>query len=250
MSKIQRLRDLTLVDLYDGRLLVIACDSAGAVGPKPHDMVSVPGEVVGRFTARVALMELLAVGAEPIVVVDTLSVEPIPTGAAIRRGIASELVEAGLDPDQLLNGSEEKNIPTVQTGVGVTAIGLIGASELTAHRTQPGDLLCVVGWPHVGSDVLTHEPEVMELTTLRHLRATPGVHELVPVGSRGTRAEAEDAWSHQWSLLWLDDLPVPLDRSAGPATCLLATIDPAVLSQLSTLAKPVTVVAAISLKGD
>ncbi|HHY18163.1 MAG TPA: alpha-ribazole-5-phosphate synthase, partial [Firmicutes bacterium] len=52
-------RDLTLVSLTEDCVLVIACDSAGGIGPKELDSVKVPGYVLGRFTARVALMELL-----------------------------------------------------------------------------------------------------------------------------------------------------------------------------------------------
>ncbi len=56
-------RDLTLVTLDEGRVLVVACDSAGGIGPKELDSVKVPGYVLGRFTARVALIRCWPPGA-------------------------------------------------------------------------------------------------------------------------------------------------------------------------------------------
>ena len=55
-------------------VMVVGCDAAGGIGPKPLDKVKVSGYTLGRFTARVALMEVLAVGASPICLVNTLSV--------------------------------------------------------------------------------------------------------------------------------------------------------------------------------
>ncbi|UTW69818.1 hypothetical protein KHA80_02285 [Anaerobacillus sp. HL2] len=76
---ISRYRDLTIIADGDKKL-VIACDSSGAIGPKELDVVKVDANIVGRFISRVVLMEIISVGAKPITLIDTLSVEMNPTG--------------------------------------------------------------------------------------------------------------------------------------------------------------------------
>ena len=95
---IKTLRDVLIFEFDRGRLIVVGCDSAGGVGPKPLDKVKVDGYTLGRFTARVALTEVLCTGAKPICLVNTLSVEPKPTGDQIVKGIKDEARRAGLDP--------------------------------------------------------------------------------------------------------------------------------------------------------
>lgn len=103
--------------------MLIATDAAGGIGPKMMDTVQAPAYVLGRFTARVALMEVIAGGGRPIAVIDACCVEPVPTGQEILRGILDEAALAGLTPEAV-TGSFEKNVVTVQTGLGVTALAL------------------------------------------------------------------------------------------------------------------------------
>src|SRR6056297_238032 len=84
-------RDISLISLPSGQVLVVACDSSGGIGPQRNDYINVPGEVVGRFLARVPLMEIISVGAKPIGLIDTLSVAYDPVGHTILEGIKEEL---------------------------------------------------------------------------------------------------------------------------------------------------------------
>lgn len=239
-----RWRDLTLVDLPGGGRLVIACDAAGGIGPKECDAVRVPGYVVGRFTARVALMELLAAGARPLHLVNSTCVEPEPTGREILRGICDEAALAGLSPDQI-NGSFEKNIPTVQTAVGVTAIGYLPADQ-PLRKARHGDVVIAIGRPKVGGEVRLDDPELPDLTLVRRLAGAPLVHDLLPVGSRGIGAETlELAASAGLKVQWAPaEEGFPRDKSAGPVTCLLAAAAPSALHALAlTLTQPWAVVA-------
>lgn len=239
-----RWRDLTLVDLPCGGRLVIACDAAGGIGPKERDVIRVAGYVIGRFTARVALMELLAAGAQPLHLVNNTCVEPDPTGREILQGICDEAALAGLSADQI-NGSFEKNIPTVQTGLGVTAIGYL-APDRPLRTARPGDLVVAVGRPKVGGEVRLDDPELPDLPLVRRLAGDPLVHDLLPVGSRGIRAEAEDlAASAGLEVEWAPaEEGFPLGKSAGPVTCLLAAAAPSALQGLAlTLTQPWAVVA-------
>ncbi len=123
LSQIKTNRDVLLFQLAHDEVLVIGCDSAGGIGPSPLDKIKVSGFILGKFTARTALLEVLAVNAMPVCIVDALGVAPKPIGAAILRGIRAEAKRAGLDPNLAVTGSTEKNIIVEQTGIGVTVIG-------------------------------------------------------------------------------------------------------------------------------
>src|SRR5215831_7603583 len=143
----RQVRDLSLLNLAPGVLLVIACDSIGGIGPKPHDTVATSGYELGRLAARVPLEELLACGATPLLLIDTLNVEREPTGAAIIAGVCDEMRDAGMDPANALNGSTEDNVPTVATGVGIVVLGLAAEDRFRPGQAQAGDTVLCVGVP-------------------------------------------------------------------------------------------------------
>ncbi len=227
----RRHRDITIIDLDENKSLVVACDSAGAIGPKEADVIPVPGYVLGRFTARVALMEVLSVGGWPVCVVNTLCVEPRPTGEEITRGVADEIGVLGIEPTDILTGSAEKNIPTSQSGLGVTVIGMAKTSTLRIGRLREGDGIALLGQPKVGNEVSLHDPHIVDLKTVSILLNSPDVKEIIPVGSRGVFHEASHlADLYGLQITW-QEIPSDLDlqKSAGPSTCLLVIGEPAAL---------------------
>ncbi|KJS80214.1 MAG: hypothetical protein JM58_19005 [Peptococcaceae bacterium BICA1-8] len=231
MGKTTNFRDLTLIQLNQEECLVIACDSLGGIGPKSQDKIKAPGEILGIFTARVPLLEVMAAGAKPIAVINTLSVEMNPTGAEILKGIKQEVQEAGLAADIVVTGSTEENIETVQSALGITVIGKIYISELRLGRSSINDLIVCIGIPQVGDEVLTGKTANSKL--LLKLLNIPWIKEILPVGSKGIAFEADQLATGAG--LDLDLLPNPaidLQKSAGPATCLLATIDKEYLPKL------------------
>jgi hypothetical protein len=218
-------RDLTIIELNDSEVLVIACDSLGGIGPKINDRIKVPGEILGMFTARVPLMEVMAAGAKPVALVNTLSVEMSPTGAEIIKGIKNEVQNVGLEKDLIINGSTEENIPTIQTGLGVTVIGQGAKSELRLGSSKTGALVVCLGRPKVGEEVLDGSGTA-DLHLLKKVLKTPGVQEVLPVGSRGIRYEAQQlAWGAKLNLKLLANQEIDLEKSAGPSTCLLVSIE-------------------------
>ncbi|MFZ5826336.1 MAG: hypothetical protein ACOY94_18745 [Bacillota bacterium] len=243
-----RRRDVTLLDLPGGGRLLVACDAAGGIGPKAHDTISVPGSVLGRFTARVALMEVIAAGGRPILLVNTACVEPAPAGSEILDGIREEAALAGLGPDAI-TGSFETNIPTSQTGLGVTALAV--AAEPGPTGAHAGDLILAIGRPKVGPEVSLTDPEIADLPLVRWLAAQPPVHDLLPVGSRGIAAEAADlAATNGLDLDWLDaEEGWDLAKSAGPATTVLAAVAPGALPALAlSLDRPWSLIARLTAK--
>lgn len=246
MFKISRFRDLTIME-EPAKTLVVACDSIGAIGNKPHDIVAVDPYIVGRFLVRVPLMELISVGANPVAVFNTLAVEMEPTGRSIITGIVDEMRQSGMDGGELINGSTEDNMPTVQTGAGVTIIG--EASEIFA-KSAAGDMLCCIGYPKVGNEVKLDDPDICDLPTMQQLRAIAGVHEIVPVGSKGIRYEAGELLRrNQLACAW-SDTQLPVDKSAGPGTCAIVTVKKQQLDLLKKLNRPVFILGSLDAASE
>jgi len=59
--------DVLILKIPTGHAIVTGSTSSGAVGPKIMDKVKVDGQVLGKFLARVALMDVMATGAFPLV---------------------------------------------------------------------------------------------------------------------------------------------------------------------------------------
>ncbi len=230
--------------------MVIGCDSCGAIGPKPLDKLHVDGYIVGKFTARVALMEVISTGAKPVCVVDNLSVELKPTGLEILRGVREEAVEAGLDPQLAVTGSSEKNFPADQTGIGVTVIGTCNKEQLRIGTSRAGDALVAIGSPAVGDEVLPGE-EKRTNTTIADLQKVLGlefVHEIIPVGSEGIGREVK-VLTESANLKFKPNTSceVSLAESAGPATVLLASLPKEKLACLDDLfEKPINFIGTLT----
>jgi hypothetical protein len=222
-----RERDLTSLRVGDDEVLVVACDSDGGIGPKPQDAVSVPGEELGRFATRVPLLEVVAAGAEPVLVVDTLAVERDPTGEAIIAGVLVEAAAAGLGADAV-TGSTEDNVPTIATGVGVTVLGRATLGGLRVGTAQPPFVVLLLGRPMSAPKELfgPEHPEVLSVPALVAAMALEGVREALPIGSRGVSFEfGELARSAGGVPVHEPGWPVAADQSGGPSTAALLAVD-------------------------
>lgn len=219
-------RDITLLPVSQEELMVIACDSCGGVGNKPEDVVQVPPEITGYYTCRVALMEVLSVGADIRLVIDTLAVEWRPTGEKILAGIHQCLEEAGLSKTVSLNGSTEENFVMTQTAMGITVIGGVSRERLLSGISQENDWVVSVGLPKVGHEIIHPvDEEVVLLKDFITLRSTVGVKDIIPVGSRGVGHEAQLLGQlNELQIDWQSPSPVDIHKSAGPATCAVAAM--------------------------
>ncbi|MCW4028959.1 MAG: hypothetical protein NWE92_04855 [Candidatus Bathyarchaeota archaeon] len=243
-------RDLRLFQYTADDVLVIACDSLGGIGPKPLDYVHVDGYTVGKFTARVALMETLSVGALPLCVADNLCVEYEPTGREILRGVCDEAILAGLDPESAVTGSTEKNISVEQTGLGVTVVGTCKKAALRIGVSKPNDVVIAIGDPSVGEEVVPAEAEgrICGVADVLKLLSVEGMHEVLPVGSEGLGHEIEVLSASSGLHFSPDFVKVDLAKSAGPATALLASISASKIDAVKQLFKnkPVRKLGALS----
>jgi len=241
--------DVSILKLPTGHSIVAGSTSMGAVGPKRMDKVKVDGRVLGKFLARGALMDVTATGAFPMILSLTLGVEKEPTGNEIIEGINREARSIGLDPNQVLMEKTEDNFTTVQTGAGLTVLGLANEDELRVGKTLPGDLIVAVGRPKVGDEVIAAEArgEIADLKNVVQLTQRKYVHDIAPVGGFGIASEARMmAYGVGRQLKLLDVTGLDLNKTAGPATVILVTIDRERLEDLEALIpKPINVVGEI-----
>jgi selenophosphate synthetase-related protein len=241
--------DVSIVKVPTGHAIIAGSTSSGAVGPKIMDKVKVDGAVLGKFLARVGLMDVLATGAFPILLSVTLGVEKDPTGNDILEGIRREARTLGLDPDQVLMENTEDNFETVQTGAGLTVVGFANEGELRLGKTTPGDLIIAIGKPKVGDEVILAEAkgEIADLKNIMQLLQKKYVHDIAAVGTLGIADEAKMiayAVGRQLKLAETKDLD--LIKSAGPATVVLASVEKDRVEDLTSLIrKPVSVVGEI-----
>lgn len=229
-------RDFEVMTLEVGGHLVIACDSSGGIGSKVLDLVKTSPQIVGAFTARVALLEVLAAGAMPSMISVTISCEPNPTGQQIMEGISSELASYGLNSVPMII-STEKNVKTSQTGLGVTVIGTCGTDEIRVGKSKVGDQIFCLGLPKVGYEVLkAAQDEIAKPSDILALLRHEEIGDIVPVGSSGIIGEIGHFLSstdtvlkgadHQGSVLFEECgvshiNGIGLRQSAGPSSCIL-----------------------------
>lgn len=225
--KIYKFRDLTFIDINENQIMVIACDSSGAIGNKERDVVKVEPEILGYFTTQVALMEILAIGARPITIVNALSVEMNDTGERIIKGVKKALEPLKFPEAEIITGSTEENFPVCQTAMGITIIGMLDKKTWTRPKTVKDALAVVVGIPKIGNDVIKDGgKEILSIPYLLELKNNPKVHEILPVGSKGILYELKEmARTNKLAYCLDDNITLDIYISAGPATCAIISID-------------------------
>lgn len=217
-------RDVEVSLLDNDLCLVAACDSCGAVGAKELDQLNVSPSLVGQLTVRVVLLEVLCAGALPKIMTVAVCAEPDPTGKQILDGIHAELAASGL-ADLPLAISTEKNFDTRQTGLGIGITGFCTIKDLRIARSQPGDRVYCLGLPKVGQEVPDSDDlETIDAGRIHMLLKQKDIHDILPVGSRGIRAEATQLAQITNAAFKSSPNPLPdLDKSAGPSTCIIFT---------------------------
>jgi hypothetical protein len=147
---------------------------------------------------------------------------PDPTGEGMLIGIKDELKD--LSHKLPITISTEKNMKTCQTGLGITIVGLVKKESLRINKTKAGDKLYCVGVPKVGNEISLDDPEIANCLLIKRLLDIPAIHDIIPVGSKGIKGETEMLVSFLGlELEWNKNLPIDIQKTAGPATCVLVT---------------------------
>lgn len=224
----RRVRDLTLLPLIGDVMLVVACDSNASIGEKPNDKMKISYEEQGISVLKVALMEVLAAGATPVLIVNALCVEMEPSGRRVIESMRAELARCGFDPDLALTGSTEDNVETTQSGFGITVIGLVTEDRFRPGRTEASDIVLCVGTPKGGFDnpYTEYDDDIASIQTMLTLTSVDGIHEILPVGSKGVRYEAHELARCAGCEFRVTDetLPIDLNASAGTSTAVLVSL--------------------------
>lgn len=222
---IKQIRDLTVIDFDEKRYLGISCDSCGGIGLKEHDFVKAPPQLTAYHTGKVVLAELMSMGFAPMIMADGLAVEMDDTGKQLIEGF-NEVLSKLKTSKVHLTGSTEENIPTVQTSMGVTCIGVCDKDKLKYKKTVKNDVCMLIGLPLVGNDVVNNPDKILDIDDFEELYLSHMIKEMLPVGSRGTGAELEELCSYNGLIFkFKDDISIDLKQSGGPSCCCLVTLD-------------------------
>ncbi|MDX1357352.1 MAG: hypothetical protein R3232_00830 [Clostridia bacterium] len=221
---ISKYRDISIIEV-GGELLTVACDSCGGVGLLSGDSVRTDGFNVGYHTAFVALAETLAIGAEPTMIIDTLSVSLDDYGKSILYGIKTAGSEAGLDAKNTITGSSEENFKTLSTGIGVVVLGRLSTNDFIPVPVENKYDAVLFGFPCVGDQVLVNKSKILSLDVLKRLVKDDNIIDIIPAGSRGVLFEANQlALGFGYEFVESFHNPELIRRSAGPATCAVTAV--------------------------
>ncbi len=247
--------NLVIMKLRNGQAIVLANTSSGGIGPKKEDVVKLDGKLLGRLMARAVLIKVLSSGAQPIALVANLSVELFPTGSQIFRGIREEAHK--IKALEISEGHTEENIETNQTGMGITALGICMENELKIGKSQKNDLIVALGEPKVGYEVLNaikaNARSIVMVEDVLKLSKMVFVHEILPVGHEGIKGSLELMQSvveYKYKMeaeMDIDiDTDIDIEKSAGPSTVLLVTLEGKNMEMLKKyVKKPIQVIGRI-----
>ncbi len=239
-------KDLTYLNI-GGEILVIATDSCGGIGLKENDVLNAPNQIVGSFTTRVVLFELLCAKAKILTIVNNICNEMNSTGIEIIEGIASELNNLNISRD-IITGSTEENMPTTMTALGVVGIGK--CKSLPYKPCNTGDFLLLLGEPKVGGEIdFANYSNVVSYEDLKLLLDFEGTLEASPVGSKGVAFESHLLGNiNNKSVALYENLGIDFNKSGGPSTCVVALVSKDYIHQLPTTKSKLTIIGEIIWK--
>jgi hypothetical protein len=224
--EVKKVRDLSLITIDGNNTMVIACDSSGSIGMKKGDVFKVSPFIVGKFAARVVLLEVICSGAQVVTIADGVCDEMNPTGEGIISGIRSELALADIK-DIVLTGSTEENFDTISTGIGIIAVGIGYSKKLKINNVKHEAAVISVGLPKVGNEVISAKGnEIVDYKTIYKMLKNDLIYEIVPVGSKGIAYEASQLASNNDLIFHLESQQnIDIKKSGGPSTSVIAAID-------------------------
>jgi hypothetical protein len=213
------MRDILTIPFGYEDSLIISSDNSGAIGMKQGDLVHVSYETLAYYSLRVAAMECIAAGGEPISVVlqnfcGDEHWEELVRG--IRKGL-HELELAQIP----ITGSTESNFQLNQSAIGLFIVGkqhIRGTNEV--YEYNENWKLAVIGVPLVGNEVIEQEQHVVPLSIFQKLcRLKHGI--IWPVGSKGILYELNQMFDQVRFTKEQVITELDIVKSSGPATCFI-----------------------------
>lgn len=214
----KRFRDLSIIE-KKGINFVIACDSCGGIGLKEFDDIKADPELVAYNTAKVAILEVMAYRADPIMIVNTISNEYNVYGEKMLRGINRALAE--INKCDSINGSTEENFKTRMTALGVT---VIAEDKKLFRKPQKGEVILSIGECLFGESLLKNYDEAFSIGDMKKLLEYDFINDILPVGSKGILYEINNIISQTDLNIKYRESDIDLYASAGPSTVVLCTL--------------------------
>ncbi|WP_066253599.1 ATP-binding protein [Neobacillus drentensis] len=212
------MRDILTIPFNEVDSLIIACDNSGAIGMKEDDLVQVPYETVAYYAFRVAVMECIAAGGEPIAVLLHNFCGNEPWDELVS-GIEKGMAELKLF-DVRISGSTESNFSLLQSAVGLVVLGKKSIAPTTEITYSNQLKFAVIGRPLVGNEVIELKEDVVPLSVFQEVSKVNDVM-IWPVGSKGILNEINQMFSNQEFSQEMIISNVDILKSAGPSTCFL-----------------------------
>ncbi|MFJ7726485.1 ATP-binding protein [Neobacillus sp. NPDC097160] len=212
------MRDIITISFNSEESLIIACDNSGAIGMKQQDSVHVPYETVAYYSFRVAVMECIAAGANPISVIlhNFCGNEP---WEELLQGIKKGLRELGLKGVSI-TGSTESNFSLLQSAVGLIVIGRKSTGKKKEFPFSDKVRFAVIGLPLVGNEVMDQTDDIAPLSVFYEISHANDVM-IWPVGSKGILAELNQIFPNERFNQEMVSTSVDVGKSSGPSTCFI-----------------------------
>lgn len=216
------MRDIVTIPLNHKESLIIASDNSGGIGMKEHDLVQVSYETVAYYSFRVAAMECIAAGGEPVsVVLHNFCGDE--SWSKLLIGIQKGLDELNLG-NIPITGSTESNFKLEQSAVGLVVIGKKSIDKRTEKIFSNELKFAVIGMPLVGYEVIDHAHEVVPLSTFLEVSKLEDTM-IWPVGSKGILTEFNQMFPTKELTKDMFSTELDILKSSGPATCFIIAFE-------------------------
>jgi hypothetical protein len=227
------MRDIITIPLNNEESLIIASDNSGGIGMKEHDFVQVSYETVAYYSFRVAAMECIAAGGEPVsIVLHNFCGDD--SWRELVNGIQKGLDELNLG-DIPITGSTESNFHLEQSAVGLVVIGKKSLDKKTEKIFSNDLKFAVIGMPLVGNEVIDLAHEVVPLATFLEVSKLEEIM-VWPVGSKGILSEFNQMFSNKEFTIEMLCTELDILKSSGPATCFIIAFEQCQQEYLKKLA--------------
>lgn len=218
--------------------ILTSIDVAAGIGILKEDKFFVEIETIAYFTTRVALLDILVVGGEPVSITFATSLSN-NYYEEIKAGILEALGEWSVEINNQITGSTEDNFKTKQTSLSIMVTGLSRENRLNWLQANKGDNLFIVGDPVVGEEVLKNKNKIINPEVFQILMEDKSTKNLIPVGSGGALMRIK-ALMNKTGLKY-NSLNEELEKkSAGPATAILLVSDKDINYYQNKLNIPIT----------
>jgi hypothetical protein len=212
------MRDVISIPIDGEFSLIIASDNSGGIGAKKDDLVHVPYDTVAYYSFRVAVMECIAAGGNPVsVVIHNFCGNE--QWKELVSGVQKGLLELGLT-EVSITGSTESNFSLLQSAVGLIVVGKKSYWKKKELVYTDQLKFAVIGMPLVGNEVIKQANHVVPLSVFQELSRLKNAV-IWPVGSKGILHEMNQVFSDR--KFTIESLMTTLDvlKSSGPATCFI-----------------------------